>query len=136
MIEYREFGSRLIEDIYRIYEENGWSAYLSDKDKLIRSFDKSLYILGAFDEEKLVGFIRCVGDDEYIVYIQDLIIRPEYQRKGIGKKLMELTSKRFSSVRQFVLITDKNDEVSNAFYQAIGLTEEFNGYPITHYFRR
>ena len=44
---------------------------------------------GAFDNNKLVGFIRCVGDEEHILVIQDLIIDVEYQRKGIGTKLFK-----------------------------------------------
>ena len=49
---------------------------------------------------------------------------------------MKQTSDHFPAVRQFVLITDRDDETANAFYRAIGLAEDFNGYPINHYFRK
>ena len=48
---------------------------------------------------------------------------------------MEEVLKRYEKVRQFVLITDEDDEVSNAFYKAIGLSDTCNGYPVNHYFR-
>ncbi len=135
MIEYREFDSGRIDEVYRIYEENRWESYLGDREKLSKAFDRSLYILGAFDEEKLVGFARCVGDGSYIVYVQDLIVSPAYQRKGIGRILMDQILKKYASVHQFVLITDRDDEASNAFYQAIGLSDLCNGYPINAYFK-
>ena len=135
MIEYREIDSRWIDEIYGIYEENGWESYLGDREKLSQAYDQSLYIFGAFDEDKLVGFVRCVGDGAYIVYVQDLIIYPAYQRRGIGRKLMEQILKKYASVHQFVLITDRNDEASNAFYQAIGLSDFCDGYPINAYFK-
>ena len=135
MIEYKSFGSERIEEIYKIYEENEWSSYLGDKEKLVHAFDNSLYILGAFDEDRLIGFVRCVGDDEYIVYVQDLVVLSAYHRKGIGRELMKRVSERYPSIHQFVLITDQDDEVSNAFYRSIGMSENCNGYPINHYFR-
>lgn len=135
MITYKEFGSELIEEIYMIYESNGWLSYLNNKPKLIQAFEKSIYVLGAFDNGKLVGFVRCIGDGEYILYIQDLIITPSYHRKGIGRELMKRVSNHYKTIRQFLLITDKDDNISNAFYQSIGLVKECNGFAINHYFR-
>ena len=55
MIEYKEFRSELINEVYSIYEENQWKSYLGDKEKLSRAFEQSLYLLGAFEEGNLVG---------------------------------------------------------------------------------
>ena len=62
MINYKEINSSMIEAIKDIYRKESWNAYLKDDEKLIRAFDNSLYTIGAFDDCKLVGFIRCVGD--------------------------------------------------------------------------
>lgn len=121
MITYREFGVDCIDEVIKIYEKAGWLAYLGDKEKLIRTFDNSLYILGAFDESNLIGFIRCVGDGEHIVYVQDLIVDVEYKRRGIGRELMDKVMNKFMNVRMLTLITDAVDENSNSFYKAIGL---------------
>ena len=83
-----------------------------------------------------MGFARCVSDGEYIAYVQDLIVHSAYQRRGIGRALMERVSARYEGVRQFALITDKDDEDSNAFYRAIGMVSECNGFPVNHYFRK
>ncbi len=135
MIEYKEFRSELINEVYSIYEENQWKSYLGDKEKLSRAFEQSLYLLGAFEEGNLVGFVRCIGDSEYILYVQDLIVKPSYYRQGIGKALMARVAEKYSSVRQFVLITDEDDEASNAFYRAIGLVKSGSRFPVNLYIR-
>ena len=134
MITYREFDADYIDEVIKIYEKAGWLAYLGDKEKLIRTFNNSLYILGAFEENKLLGFIRCVGDGEHIVYVQDLIVDVEYKRRGIGRELIEKVMNKYAHVRMFTLITDSADEVSNSFYKAIGLNK-YNDNGLIGYFR-
>ena len=127
MLTYREFGAECLAEVQEIYAACGWTSYLGDEDKLRRALERSLFLLG--------GVVRCVGDGEHILYVQDLIVRPALQRKGIGWALMRQVSERFAGVRQFLLITDAEDAVSNAFYRAIGLKTTLGGYPCTAYFR-
>lgn len=135
MLTYREFGAECLAEVQEIYAACGWTSYLGDEEKLRRALERSLFLLGAFEDSALVGFVRCVGDGEHILYVQDLIVKPDMQRKGIGRELMRRTSERFSRVRQFLLITDAEDAVSNAFYRAIGLETTLGGYPCTAYYR-
>ncbi len=134
-INYQTFDTELINQVLSIYEKNGWTAYLDDLEKLKRSFENSLYVLGAFDNGLLVGFIRCVGDGEHIVFIQDLIVDPDYYRQGIGKKLYSLVSNYFKDVRTFLLITDADDTRSNSFYKAMGMTDNNKTCPLKTYIR-
>ena len=134
-ISYRVFGVELIDQVINIYEKNGWIAYLNDLEKLKRAYENSMYVFGAFDDDSLVGFIRCVGDGEHIIFIQDLIVDPDYYRKGIGKKLYSLASNHFKDVRTFLLITDADDTRSNSFYQAMGMTDNNKTCPLKTYIR-
>jgi len=118
MIKYNEFNSSMIESIKEIYRKESWNAYLKDDEKLIRAFDNSLYTLGAFDDCKLIGFIRCVGDGEHILVVQDLIVDPEYQQRGIGTYLFKTIIQKYSKVRMFMVVTDIEDIVDNKFYQS------------------
>lgn len=63
MIVYKEFDKELLGRVKEIYQEGGWRAYLSDDEKLARAFQNSLYIWGAFEDDELIGFVRCVGDE-------------------------------------------------------------------------
>ena len=135
MIEYREFGAGLSEQIKRVYEDSGWKAYLGDDEKLIRAFERSVYVYGAFDGEKLIGFVRCVGDGEHIIIVQDLIVMTGYRGRGIGKTLFQSACGKFRNVRMFALFTDTADERSNGFYDSLGMKPVERG-GMTAYFRK
>lgn len=109
--------------IKEIYASENWNAYLKDDEKLKRAFSNSYLLLGAYIEDILVGFVRCVGDGEHIIVVQDLIVDSKYQKKGIGTKLFQYVLDRFASVRMFLVITDLYDEVDNLFYQKNGLVK-------------
>lgn len=127
MLTYKEFSVEFMEQVLKIYEKAGWKAYLEDGDKLERAYRNSLYILGAFEDTKLVGFIRCVGDGEHIIYVEDLIVDLEFKRRGIGRTLLQKAMEKYASVRMFTLITDAGDAVSNAFYKSVGMSVCMDG---------
>ena len=106
----------------RLYESVGWTAYAAEPEKLQIAFENSLFVLGAFDGEKLLGIIRAVGDGETIVFIQDLLVFPEYQRKGVGRALMSAVLEKYRGVRQIELATDDVPETVG-FYKALGFRE-------------
>lgn len=121
MLEYKEFGSSRLEEIKEIYKEQGWTAYLNDDEKLMRAYDNSLYVYGIFEEDKLIGFVRCVGDGEHIVVIEDLIIKADYQRQGLGTKLLWHVFEKYTDVRMVSLYTDRVDVKANSFYKKMGM---------------
>lgn len=133
MIEYREFTVDRMREVKEIFTQEGWSAYLSDDEALRRAFANSLLIYGAFDGEKLIGFIRCVGDGEHIVLVQDLIVMQEYRKRGIGKTLFSEMQRRFGKVRMFCVTTDLDDEADNRFYRSFGMKPLEDGHMITYF---
>ncbi|EGJ28130.1 GNAT family N-acetyltransferase [Streptococcus porcinus] len=52
-----------------------------------------------------------------IAYIQDILVRPEFQNKGLGSHLMEDIYQQLEGIRQIVLITDATSNTI-AFYKA------------------
>jgi GNAT superfamily N-acetyltransferase len=133
MIQYKIFDSTLIERVKEIYVLEGWTAYLNSDEKLIRAFDNSLYILGAFDGDNLVGFVRCVGDGEHILLVQDLIVDKVYQKKRIGTTLFKTIWDKYKDVRMFQVNTDLEDEVDNHFYKSMGMKPLVEGHMISYY---
>ncbi len=53
------------------------------------ALNNSLFHVIARRNEELVGMARIVGDGAMFFYIQDLIVSPEFQHKGIGDMLMQ-----------------------------------------------
>ncbi len=132
-MEYKEFTTSLLSEIKAIYEDSNWQSYLKDDDKLVRAFHNSLYILGAFEDEKLVGFVRCVGDGEHIVLVQDLIVLSGYQQKGIGSYLFKHCWDKYKEVRMFQVVTDIEDKVDNYFYQSFNMKKLNEGHMISYF---
>ncbi len=108
--------------ILPLYASVGWTAYTDTSDALKKGFENSLLALGAYENGRLVGLIRVVGDGHTVILIQDILVFPEYQRQGVGTKLVRAVLERFSHVRQVLLTTD-NTPKTIAFYRSIGLRE-------------
>ena len=107
--------------VISLYRSVGWSAYYRQPEVLRRAFSRSLKVFGAFDGETLVGLVRAVGDGETIVFLQDILVRPEYQRRGIGRRLVAALLEEFPQVRQLHLLTDDLPETVG-FYRSVGFT--------------
>ena len=114
--EYREYCEA---EIAELYASVGWTAYTDDLAALARGFRQSLLVLAAYDGETLLGNLRAVGDGETIVFIQDILVFPAYQRKGIGTALVQEALDRYRHVRQIELATDDMPKTV-AFYKSLG----------------
>ena len=53
-----------------------------------KAVENGLYNVIAKDGDRVVGMGRLVGDGYMYWYVQDVVIDPEYQGKGIGKEIM------------------------------------------------
>ena len=53
--------------------------------------------------------------------VQDLIVEPKYQQRGIGTYLFKTIMQKYSNVRMFMVVTDLEDIVDNKFYKSFNL---------------
>lgn len=118
-IQYFENKALNQTEVLHLYNNVNWKAYTKQPQVLMQAIQQSLYVLSAWDNDKLVGLIRVIGDGSTIIYIQDILVLNVYQRKGIGKQLMDKVLAKFKAVRQKVLITDK-EEKTKIFYESMG----------------
>lgn len=118
-IKISEYNNYKPEEILNLYDSVGWCSYTNRPDMLEHAFEHSLKILGAHDGEKLVGIIRAVGDGYSVLFIQDILVLPEYQRKGIGTKLLETMLSLYPDVYQTQLVTDRTEKTVS-FYTSCG----------------
>jgi predicted N-acetyltransferase YhbS len=54
-------------------------------------------------DEKLIGIARSITDFVYCTYLSDLAVDKDYQKKGIGKKLIEETKKQTPQAKLILL---------------------------------
>ena len=121
-MEIREYLEYNEEEILRLYSSVGWTAY-TDQPKVLREgFEKSMLVLAAYEGDELLGIIRTVGDECTIVFIQDILVFPKHQRKGVGSQMIQSVLERFRHVRQIELATDNTPGIA-AFYKSQGFEE-------------
>ena len=95
-----------------------------------KALRNSLLCLCAIDADKVVGIVRIVGDKSICFYIQDLIVLPEYQRKGIGTQLMDRVMtfvNQHAAPVAFVGLMAAPDAV--AFYNRFGFSRRSDNRP-------
>ena len=86
MITYKEF-TPTPQQFNQLTDSVGWGT--RDDAVVKKALTKSLFCIGAFDDDKLIGFARIIGDETVFLYIQDVMVRPEYQGQKIGTGIME-----------------------------------------------
>lgn len=116
--DYETYDER---EILNLYQSVGWTTYTDIPTMLKAAFEGSILKLAAYEHGQLVGILRAVGDGCSILYIQDLLVKPEYQRKGVGKMLLKTAQERYPSIYQTVLLTESMPQFT-AFYRACGFT--------------
>ena len=109
-------------EILGLYTSVGWTNYTDNPTMLKNAYLNSLNIYGAYVDDKLIGIIRVVGDGYSVIFIQDLLVHPEFQRKGIGTLLLKRMLKEYENVYQMHLITE-DSEKTISFYKSLGFTD-------------
>lgn len=107
----------------RLYDSVGWSAYTRDPALLMASLTGSHRVYTArTGSDEPVGLARTISDGATICYLQDILVQPSHQDRGIGRALMDRILADYGHVRQVVLLTD-DEPRQRAFYESHGLTE-------------
>jgi N-acetylglutamate synthase-like GNAT family acetyltransferase len=82
------------------------------------AIDRSEPVVSVWDENKLIGFARATSDGIYRAAIWDVAIDPDYQRLGLGRKLVEtvLAHPYMQRVERIYLFTTHHQ----SFYERLG----------------
>lgn len=93
MIVYK-IGLKDIEGslLLNLYERAGLQKRLvqnKESEKIKTAFERSYKVVTAWDGEMLIGACRMLSDGICYAAIFDVGVLPEYQKKGIGKRLMQ-----------------------------------------------
>ena len=76
-----------VKELADLRESIGWNRMESEyKNPLLTSY----YHIAVYEKEELIGYIDCVSNGVTDAYIQDLMVHPDYQRRGIGTELMTI----------------------------------------------
>lgn len=110
--------------ILNLYLDNKWYNYTNNKELLFHGIKQSQDVLAAYDNDKLVGLIRTVGDGTTLCYILDILVLERYHRKGIGTELTKRMIDKYKDCLHIMLTTDTSEKTAG-FYRSLG----FKSYP-------
>jgi GNAT superfamily N-acetyltransferase len=123
------FGNKIsVEDFNFLRKSVGWNEI--ENSLALKTVKNALFIITAIIDKKIVGLTRVSGDGGYTILITDVIVIPEYQGKGIGKKLMEKAMdyirNDFLQKGQTVFINLMAAKGRELFYKKYGFEERPN----------
>ena len=76
-----------VEEYRKLRSLVGW--WDTDEEATRIALKNSLFAVVAIESDTVVGIGRIAGDGGLYFYIQDLIVQPGYQSKGIGRAIMK-----------------------------------------------
>ena len=79
----------------------------------------------AWHGDRLVGIARSLTDFSYVAYLADLAVDAEYQRRGIGKRLIGETRQRLGPECMIVLFAAPK---ANDYYVRLGFEHNARGW--------
>lgn len=79
----------------------------------------SYWHIAAMDGENLIGHIDCVSNNLTDAYIQDLMVDPDYQNRGIGTTLMNMMIEKLKRDKIY-MISVIFEEKLQPFYRRFG----------------
>lgn len=122
-IEFADDEVVPIKELTELYQSVGWTAYSDDPDALARAVDRSDYVITARNSDgDLVGLTRCLTDDAHVCLIQDVLVRPDHQRTGIGSVMVGRVLRVHEHVRHVQLVSD-DDPAVVAFHRSLGFVD-------------
>jgi ribosomal protein S18 acetylase RimI-like enzyme len=88
-IVYRDTHEIDLDQLTILFNSVGWERRTADRERLAQLVRGSLYVISAWAGNRLVGFARAISDGAANAYISTVAVLPEYQKRGIGRKLIQ-----------------------------------------------
>ncbi|MEL4304302.1 GNAT family N-acetyltransferase [Methanococcoides sp. LMO-2] len=112
-----------VEEYQTLREAVGWNR-IADPKAVETGLNNSLFCVCVVLDNKVIGCGRVIGDMGIYYYVQDIIVLPEFQGKGLGKQIIDTIMdylEEHASPGTFVgLMSAKG---LSRFYERYGFTE-------------
>ena len=95
-----------------------------DTEQTKNALSKTLNIT-AYDNKKLVGCLRILSDGYYFGTITELLVLPQYQKQGVGSKLLQLAKDNTPTMLYF-----GSQPTVEQFYEKNGCQRSLQSYII------
>jgi GNAT superfamily N-acetyltransferase len=119
MITYRDDANISVDEAIALYVRStlGERRPIHNKQTFEAMLKHASMVITAWDEENLIGIARTLTDFAYVAYLADLAVDQQYQRNGVGKRLIAETKLRLGPECMIVLLAAPK---ANDYYKHIG----------------
>jgi GNAT superfamily N-acetyltransferase len=93
---------------------------VDEYDRICQMLANANITATAWDGDLLIGVARSVTDFSYCCYLSDLAVDEAYQKRGIGKRLIELTRSRLHPKCKLILLSAPK---AQSYYPHIGFSQ-------------
>jgi ribosomal protein S18 acetylase RimI-like enzyme len=100
----------------------GWECM--DLESTEMGLRNSLFSVCVFHKREVIGYGRVIGDGAIFFYIQDIMVLPEHQRKGVGRMIMRAIMNFLDAhARQYTFVGLMAAKGASKFYEKFGFAE-------------
>ena len=122
-MEYRIDDKRLTASVFLPFVNQVWPGDY-DIEETQNALSKTTNIT-AYDGNRLVGCLRILSDGYFFGTITELLVLPDYQKKGIGSRLLQLAKENTPTMLYFGA-----QPGMEAFYEKTGCQRSLQSYVI------
>lgn len=122
-MEYKINDRKLVASTFIPFVNQIWQGDY-DMESTQTALSKTLNIT-AYDNERLIGCLRILTDGYFFGTITELLVLPEYQKQGVGSRLLELAKENTPTMLYFGAQPGKE-----AFYEKNGCQKSLQSYMI------
>lgn len=120
-IEVRPVKTLDDSSVRSLYQAVGWwkTDWEGTPGWISRMVGASTCFYAAFHQDRLIGMGRAISDGISDAYIQDVAVHPDYQRLGLGRRLVDALTRELKEmgVTWIALIAEPGSEL---FYRQLG----------------
>ena len=124
MLKYTEEKIFTQEQVQELFLSVNWISG-NYPERLYKALMNSSTVLTVWDDAKLVGLTRVLDDTEMLAQIHYVLVRPDYQGKGIAGKMLEHIKEKYKDFFYIEAMPENRKNVPS--YEKHGFSVMKNG---------
>ncbi len=86
-----------VEEFNYLYDAVGQESY--DEKISEKALENTIYSVSVYEDNKIIGYGRLIGDEICFLYIHDVMVIPKYQNKKIGTQIMDKLLEKVNQIK-------------------------------------
>ena len=117
-LEYKYIKDINKDKLVELFSSVSWKT-AEYPNRLYHAIKNSDLVISVWNKEDLIGLISTISDGYINVFITYLLINPNFQKQGIGTKLMEKICEHYKGFGRRILSTELDKE---NYYKKFGFS--------------